>query len=258
MCEPLNLDSLSRGTGAQTQIPSKQKVKRQPLEGITIMINPGHGGLKRSGIDTGAVTRFEGKKITEMELNDKVAENVQRKLEKLGANVIYLDNTDIHTVQKMENKLRPDAFVSIHQNAAPKGAQSWNGEEMFAWQPEGIKVAELINNRFKEDPTIRNRGINRKRASELCVLKANSSIPAVLVECGFMSNKGDLQHLKNQDYQNMEAQFIVDGLRDFFRIKKHEKFEEEIKKETPIQQAFRRIIENNNTPWLKKIPNEDI
>lgn len=191
--------------------------KPLPLEGTKIMVNPGHG-IKRKdhSMDYGKIIGKGKRAIREADINDKVAENVRRKLEKLGATVIYVDNTEVHAIQRLENEHNPDVFVAIHQDAKADGPKAKNsGETMYAWTTAGKKLAKKINNWYKKDTIITNNGLHTVWAKELCVLNADSTIPAVLVEGGFLTNKRELKILNTQDYQNIQAQNITQGIRDF-------------------------------------------
>ena len=42
------------------------------------------------------------------------------------------------------------------------------------------------------------------------------TIPSVIVECGFMSNPGDLSKLKNDEYQDKLVKSIVKGLIKYY------------------------------------------
>lgn len=245
------------------QVPLRPGVKPLPLNGVTVMVNPGHGERKSHGIANGAVRKIGRKTIKEMDLNDKVAQNVKRKLELLGAKVVLLDNTPVKQIPAIEDKIKPNIFVSIHQNSGNKIWSLEKGEGTYAFQPEGEKLAKCINDHFKADSTISNNGNHKKRASQLKVLKADPSIPAMLMECGYMSNKKELKILNTQDYQNKEAQFIVDGIRDYLNIKKKEakkaKTVEYAEKKIKFPLLFQKKISEKLNPWLKiEKPEDDI
>lgn len=207
-----------------------------PLNGYTVMLNSGHGAFN----DKGAAGRLnDGQLITEEELNDKTALNVKRKLELLGANVVYLDNLDVMTIWRLENKIKPDIFVSIHQNSNKN--KSYRGETLYAVSDESLKAANFINERFKADDIIPNNKINREISEGLWVLNADKGIPAVLVEVGYISNSTDVEILNLPQYQNLSAQFIVDGIRDFFRFKKDERRQKEVTEDAKLNLLFEQI-----------------
>ena len=113
-------------------------------------------------------------------------------------------------------KENPDAiFVSIHLNkfttSAARGAQvfysdNFKSSEVLA---EGIRqsIVSLI------EPE-NNRSI--KKGTSSTYLLYNAKVPAVLVECGFLSNKQDLENLKNDDFQSKIAFAINEGILNFY------------------------------------------
>lgn len=196
--------------------------KKLPLYGMTIMVNPGHNVVKNGHFDFGSHGHLGKKVIREMDLNAKVAEDVRRKFEKLGANVIYVEKTPIGKIRDKENEIRPDLFIAIHHDAKAPGKHAKNsGETVYCWGPSK-KVGTYINKEFKKDTSIPNNPNSESWASGLCVLKADSSINAVLVEVGFMSNPKELKLLNSLEYQDKAAQMIVDGSRKFLRLGKDE------------------------------------
>ncbi len=192
---------------------------RLPLEGKIIIINPGHGARKGpSLIDEGAKARLGKKVIKEADLNDKVAVNVRRKLMKLGAEVIYLDNMSLPMIRDIQQSVRADLFVSIHHDSKPAGFRHNSGETIFAFGEKSMPLAETMNKWFKNDTTIPNNGVNSIWAERLYVLQASNIVPSVLVEIGHMSNSKELKILNQQGYQDISAQCIVEGIRDYLRL----------------------------------------
>lgn len=243
-------------TGTETTVGKHIKVpyKPLPLQGATVMVNPGHGIVRKDGsFDYGKVIKKGRKQIKESDLNDNVGENVRRKLEKLGAKIIYVDNTEVHAIQALENQYNPDVFVALHHDAKADGPKAKNaGETMYAWGKKSYKLAKSVNKWFKKDSIIPNNGIDSTWAKHLCVLNADSKTPALLVEGGFMTNKSELKILNTQDYQNKEAQNIVQGIRDFIEHKWAE--EKEIKKAEEIAKTpkLRLLFEKVDSPFKFK------
>lgn len=213
-----------------------------PLTGFTIMLNPGHGVVKSNGkLDTGAVGRLaNNQEILESDLNDAEASNIRKKLEALGATVFYADKMTVKEIKELENSVKPDLFLSIHQNAHDN--KSYRGENVYAVNEESKKVACAINSRLKADKTIPNNTFNPKRSSELGVIQANDYAVAVLVEIGYISNIKDLKIINSSEYQDASAKNIVDGIVDFFLSKRQEKINKE------------RVDEEKMPLTLKQIP----
>lgn len=222
--------------------PDKVKMDT-PLElvGKTVMVNPGHGefaidkrtrrqmydefGNKR--VAKGACYPLDGKLIEERNLNDSVAIQVKKGLEARGAKVIYVDNTNINLVNKLENQYKPDFFVAIHHNSTPDADPKASGEVVLSndkRSPISAVAAECINNWFKADPTIPQNPIDyTKKEALYAVLRVNPEIPAVITEAGMMCNPDELRIINKPEYQKKTAGWIVEGIVDFFRINKKNK-----------------------------------
>lgn len=195
-----------------------------PLKGITIMLNPGHGCVKtdpksgREYIDPGATYKLGKNTIFEKDLNDKVATDVKRKLELLGAKVIYVDDTKVKDVLKLENEYKPDMFISIHHDA--NNDKKISGETIYAHGEKSLALGKEINNFLAADKTIKNRPTTesiQEWSSTRTVLTADPYIPAVLTEIGYMSNKKELKTLVTHEYQDKAAQSIVEGIKSYVR-----------------------------------------
>ena len=77
-------------------------------------------------------------------------------------------------------------------------------------------LAQLIMDRIKEiDPKVQTRNI--KQAEKTLFLMKNATIPAVIVECGFLSNPEDETLLSDKAYQKRIAGAICDGIVDYYR-----------------------------------------
>lgn len=85
------------------------------------MLDPGHGGTSATGGDPGAT--YQGKKPYEKDLNNALTKILAKKLEALGANIIYTrnPNQEINPSLKARadgaNAKNPDLFISIHHDA---------------------------------------------------------------------------------------------------------------------------------------------
>ena len=64
-----------------------------------------------------------------------------------------------------------------------------------------------------------------KTADERLFLMKNPPIPAVLVECGFLSNENELKRLKTAEYQQLIAASIWEGINNELRLKKEQKMQ---------------------------------
>lgn len=99
--------------------------------------------------------------------------------------------------------------VSIHQNsypdASPHGAQTF----YFSKSKEGEAFAASIQNALLE---IDDTNTRKEKSSDSYYLLKNSNIPAVIVECGFLSNPEETSRLTDSNYQKKLAFAISKGI----------------------------------------------
>ena len=177
-----------------------------------IIIDAGHGGF-----DGGA----SNGNILEKDINLIIAKDLKYLISMFGYDIIMTRETDcaINTegdsirtkkISDMKNRLKlmknyPEAeFVSIHLNKystrEPKGLQvfySPNDENSF-------KLAQNIQESVKNILQKENHRKVKKATSDAYLLD-NAPIPAVIIECGFLSNANDLENLTNTEYQQKLA-----------------------------------------------------
>ena len=193
-----------------------------------IILDAGHGGF-----DGGAVAS-DG--TIEKNVNLNICLALSDMLRACGYQVILTRETDVATddvetnaiaarkKSDLKNRLElmedyPDAvFVSIHLNkfttSAAKGAQVFYSGKT----DKSYKLSQSIQKSIKsllQPENIR----QTKQATSSTYLLYNATIPAVLVECGFLSNAQELTLLKDEVYQRKIAFSIFCGINDYFKDK---------------------------------------
>ena len=194
----------------------------------TVIIDAGHGGF-----DGGAVAA-DG--TVEKDINLKISSYIADMLKTAGYKVVLTREADVSTddvetdtiaIRKksdLKNRLKlmkdyPDAiFVSIHLNkfttSAARGSQVfYNGKILQSKQ-----LGECIQNSIISLLQPENTRVN-KQATSSTYLLYNATLPAVLVECGFLSNKAELEFLKNENYQKKMALCCFLGITEYFSNK---------------------------------------
>ena len=183
----------------------------------TVVIDAGHGGA-----DGGAVGNNTG--VLEAGLNLSVARMIENLLRANHVNVI-MTRTD-------ENALAPDKAkdmqqrkvilngegvdlaVSIHMNHFTDSSISGAMAYYMAGSGEGQKIAQQVIDSVC-DAIAKNRRL--ANPGDYFVLR-ECSCPAVLVECGFLSNAEDEKLLQDSDYQKKLAEAIVKGILKYKEI----------------------------------------
>ncbi len=186
-----------------------------PSEGVKyVIIDAGHGGT-----DPGAQGIIEDKKYNEKDINLSVAKMVRDKLEDEGVKVIMTRETDTFpTLQerpKLANSMDAAMFVSIHVNSAANAPKA-NGIEVYYakgnnenyYGTTSKALATSVLNSMLASTDAFSRGV--KVESHLVTRK--SLMPAILVEVGFISNEEEILKLIDEDYQELLADGIVEGI----------------------------------------------
>ena len=203
-----------------------------------IVIDPGHN----YGGDNGATSTHNGVTYIERDLNMQVSLKLKDELEKKGFTVVLTRNPeDRETIAVSEslrkrvdlaNKLQADFFISIHQNsytdssvrgfevyysdALPetRGVISSDGLEyslnsLRTSETEKVKLSKKIGSSIVSSVTsemgLKNRGLKNK---DFYVVK-NTTMPSLLVECGFISNPDEAKNLANEQKQQKMAEIIA-------------------------------------------------
>lgn len=191
----------------------------------TVILDAGHGGF-----DGGAVA-IDG--TVEKDINLNISLTLESLLKQNGFCVIMTRSRDVSTedtespqiASKKKSDLRnrlnlmkdyPEAvFVSIHLNKFTTSSAS--GSQVFYSDDErsellGEYIQRSIVSLIQHD----NMRVNKKATSSTYLLY-NATVPAVLVECGFLSNREELEKLKQKDYQNKIAFSIYCGIMEYFK-----------------------------------------
>jgi len=178
----------------------------------TIVIDAGHGGF-----DGGAVGRLTG--VKEDGINLAIAKKLKLLFEKNGYTVIMTredENAVGDTKRKdMENRREiiknaiADIVISIHMNKFPDSSVS--GPQVFFYDDsaEGEALAKLIQQELiaaLDPPKVR-----MEHPEDYYILCSGDG-PAVIVECGFLSNEREEKLLQEDDYQTLCAKAIYRGV----------------------------------------------
>ena len=187
------------------------------------MANSAHGGFD-SGAQAGDGTH-------EKDINLKISKNLKCFLEYFGFNVIMTRETDVSIESDngkkskkssdLYNRLNtmkdnPNAiFVSIHMNKFT--SSSANGAQVFYAPnvPMSDLLADSIQTTIKELLQPQNERVIKKGSKSIYILN-NATVPAIIVECGFMSNVQELSLLKDEKYQKKMAFSVLCGIINYY------------------------------------------
>ena len=190
-----------------------------------VIIDAGHGGF-----DGGAVAS-DG--TVEKDINLEIAKYLQEYVTFMGFDTIMTresDNSiedeglqsvrerkssDLHNRMKIMKETENAIFVSIHQNKY--SIEKYKGAQVF-YSPETKEESSLLAQSIQESiiNTIQKDNTRQiKECGTSVFLMYNAVKPAVLVECGFLSNNEELKLLNTPEYQKKLAFCIAIGIQNY-------------------------------------------
>ncbi len=192
-----------------------------------VVIDAGHGGFDSGTIGVDGLT-------LEKDINLDIANRVNALLTAFGINTVTVRDTDKSVesdsslrqksakISDIKNRLAlaesidNSVLLSIHQNHY--GDPAVNGAQVFYSKnnPLSAVLAQQIQNSIvKLVQTENNRSIKESTSGIYILDKA--SVPAVMVECGFLSNYNELQLLKNEYYRKKISFSIAIGVLEYLK-----------------------------------------
>jgi len=193
-----------------------------------ICLDPGHGGMD-SGNRVGS---HQEKTYTLL-----LAQELAAQLTRAGYKVTLTRNTDkfieLSDRADIAKKRSADLFISLHFNSAPNSASTVRGTEVYCmtsvgapstnargegsdagWYPgnrsndKNVFLAYQLQKSVTKGLGAEDRGLHRARFAVL----RDATMPAVLIEAGFMSNPAEGRKIFDAGYRRQIAKAIVDGI----------------------------------------------
>lgn len=183
------------------------------MAGHTLVIDPGHGG-----IDGGAIST-DGTK--ESDINLEIALKLRSLAEFVGQSTVmtreddswrtdaasYSEHEDLVYRTAVINSAPNAILFSIHQNCFPT-AQPSGAQVLYSRFENSDILGTLTHNNLITCLDPENRRV-AEPAPEKLYITANAQCPAILIECGFMSNNFDVLKLKDDSYQSSLALVLI-------------------------------------------------
>jgi len=215
--------SLSASYGYQKSwIENSSCLNENSTQPLTVILDAGHGG-----IDPGAICGS----LIEKDLNLKVANKLKDCLSISGVTVVMTRTEDVllgsgdtvraHKTADLKERLRileqteNCIFVSVHMNKF--SSSSVHGLQTFyaSNNENSSKLAQCIQDKAKIIDSTNKRDIKPDDKNIYILEKATK--PAVLVECGFISNETDAKMLSDEEYQNKLAFAMYLGIMKYIQ-----------------------------------------
>ena len=182
----------------------------------TVVIDAGHGGIYPGA--------HSSNNIQEKDIDLNIAQKIKELAPQYNINIILTRNSDelvgnastlkedLENRLNIKNEATPDLFVSIHVNATPEITTTRTGFEAYITRKKDNKARLLssailteLKNIYAVDEIIKQREVG------IYVLE-HSNCPAVIIQCGYITNPKDVEFITNPANQEKTARKILEGI----------------------------------------------
>lgn len=186
-----------------------------------IIIDAGHGGEDGGAVGTDGTNEKEINLEIALKLNDiltvmgfetRMVRTTDISIHNQGADTIRERKaTDIRNRTAIMDEYENCLYVSIHQNKY-EDSRIWGAQTFYSPNDEASKtLAQFIQTSIASGLQPDNKRMIKESGTSIYVLY-NATKPAVMVECGFISNPNELSQLKTEEYQSKMAFSIMSGI----------------------------------------------
>ena len=178
------------------------RVKNTTKTFSTVVVDAGHGGK-----DSGAYRRYgPPEKMVALD----VAQRLEKKLRESQIKTVMVRNSDVFIPLNdrvaIENKEKNAVFVSIHFNDSR--TRRAKGFETYYHSGASVDLANRIQQKLLTIPNSSSGGVH---TANFRVLRF-ASCPAVLVECGYLSNRAEANQARDWEYRELLADRIAEAI----------------------------------------------
>lgn len=212
------------GVQSKNSLKSNQYSSASYEHEITVILDAGHGGEDGGAVGNGSTY--------EKDLNLAITLKIGKLLEDNGISVIYTRTEDILLYDtnvdytnrkkaldlaarvKVAEETPNSIFVSIHMNSFPK--TQYKGLQVYYSKnhPDSKALASAIQSGVKSDLQPDNTRKITEATSRIFLLDRIER-PAILIECGFLSNYEECRLLSTEIYQNQLAEIISEEIEKY-------------------------------------------
>ncbi|WP_053954792.1 N-acetylmuramoyl-L-alanine amidase family protein [Inediibacterium massiliense] len=195
-------------TGVEIKNFDKPSINK-PLTGRIIVLDPGHGGINTEDV-------YGPTGLREKDVNLCISLKLAQKLRGLGAKVYETRKEDVYVPlgkrAKLAEEVRPDFFISIHQNSFLNSNISGSEVYHYRGDEEGEILGNLILEEIHKKVGLIKRGT--KIAEFYLLREVKSSV--LHIEVGFITNPEEEKKLREEKTQDKIAEAMATGLIRFY------------------------------------------
>ena len=181
---------------------------RVPNGRLVVTIDPGHGGKDPGAIGIGG--------LREKDIILPISIKVAQILRQNGVQAVLTRNSDYFVSLQgrvdIADRTNSDIFVSIHANSLGLGRPDISGLEVYYFD-SGLQLAQTVRRNILRSVNVRDRRVRRAR---FYVLR-KTSMPAILIETGYVTGREDAAKLRSPQYRDQMAQAIANGILQYLK-----------------------------------------
>jgi len=183
---------------------------------ITVVIDAGHGGIdpgaRVTGVDEKDLVLKISKKIQEVSKNYNVNVVMTREKDELPGNASTIHD-GLKKRTEIADRNNADLFISIHanngSNSSESGFQMYISDKNPKLLEKNLQLGSILTEEIKKDYAVDETLIRSNKG--IAVLN-DSKIPAIIVECGYLTNPKDLSYMSNEENQEKIAKDILEAV----------------------------------------------
>jgi N-acetylmuramoyl-L-alanine amidase len=204
--------------------PDSEPVYMSPSDNIRVVVDAGHGAPDGGAVGVNGTVEKDinlaiAKKLAEV-LEGKNISVVMTREGDAGiqsdpnASIRQMKREDMNKRMEIMKESHADLFISIHMNSFQD--KKSNGLHVFYAKnhPQMKELCDIVQAKMNS-VTKAKMHVIQKADSRLFLMK-NPPVPAILVECGFLSNAAEEKKLADEDYQARIAWAIADSVEKFY------------------------------------------
>lgn len=200
-------------------IPNTEAFAARETIPVTVIVDPGHGGEDGGAVSPDGILESQLNLAIGHQVNDLLRFTGQRtvmtrtedvSIHTEGDTIRARKASDIHNRVALVNSTERSVLLSVHQNSLPSSTIT-HGAQVFWNQQDGAEaLARVIQDSLNSSINTGNEKQPKQIPSTIYLMKHVTS-PAILVECGFLSNAEETLKLQEPSYQKKLAAAITSG-----------------------------------------------
>lgn len=200
---------------------SKNLTLDQKNGGLTLVIDPGHGGVDGGAVGADGTVESQINLAVGLQM-EEIARLIGMETQMTRREDVSIHDPEAETIRAKKvsdlknrvalvNAVPGGVLVSLHQNSLPTAPSVRGAQVFFNGAAGSQELAEAVQKALND--TLNASSKMPEEAGSSVYLMVHSEVPSILVECGFLSNPEETALLNTQPYQTKLALVILAAAR---------------------------------------------